>query len=75
LAVALISFFTALPVRASEKTGTLVLHNGNEITGEVKGLDQGQLTYSTDDLGILSVAWGSAERAKADPRADAFLSI
>ena len=59
LAVALISVFTALPVRASEKTDTLVLHNGNEITGEVKGLDHGQLKYSTDDLGILSVAWDS----------------
>jgi hypothetical protein len=33
------------------------MQNGNEITGEVKGLDQGQLTFKTDDLGTLSVTW------------------
>ena len=59
LAVALLAWVTASPVWAGEKTDTLVMQNGNEITGEVKGLDQGQLTYSTDDLGILSVNWDS----------------
>jgi len=49
----------ASPVWAGEKTDTLVLQNGNEITGEVKGLDQGQLTYKTNDLGTLSGAWDS----------------
>jgi hypothetical protein len=57
LAVALLLCGTASPVRAGEKTDTLVMQNGNEITGEVKGLDQGQLTFNTDDLGTLSVNW------------------
>lgn len=57
LAVALLLCGTASPVRAGEKTDTLVMQNGNEITGEVKGLDQGQLTFKTDDLGTLSVNW------------------
>jgi hypothetical protein len=57
LAVALFSCVTASPVSAGEKTDTLVMQNGNEITGEVKGLDQGQLTFKTDDLGTLSVNW------------------
>lgn len=59
LAVALLSCVSPSPVSAGEKTDTLVMQNGNEITGEVKGLDQGQLTYSTDDLGVLSVNWDS----------------
>jgi hypothetical protein len=33
------------------------MQNGNEITGEVKGVDQGQLTFKTDDLGTLSITW------------------
>jgi hypothetical protein len=56
LAVALLWCVAASPLRA-EKTDSLVMQNGNEITGEVKSLDQGQLKYSTDDLGILSVNW------------------
>ncbi len=56
LAVGLLWCVAASPLRA-EKTDSLVMQNGNEITGEVKSLDQGQLKYSTDDLGILSVNW------------------
>lgn len=39
------------------KTDVLVLRNGDRITGEVKGLDRGQLEYSTDDAGTIYVEW------------------
>jgi hypothetical protein len=41
----------------AQKTDRIVLQNGNEITGEVKKLEYGKLTYSTNDLGTLSVNW------------------
>jgi hypothetical protein len=39
------------------KTDTLVLKNGDRITGEVKGLMRGKLDYSTDDAGRLAIEW------------------
>ena len=54
------AFITCLLVSsvcAAENTSTLVMLNGNMITGWVKGLDQGKLSFGTDDLGTLSVNW------------------
>ena len=54
------TFITCLLVSsvfAAENTSTLVMSNGNVITGWVKGLDQGKLSFGTDDLGTLSVNW------------------
>jgi hypothetical protein len=56
-AAVLLLWSLASPGWAGDKTDTLVMLNGNQITGTVKGLDQGQLKYSTDDLGTLSVNW------------------
>lgn len=39
------------------KTDTVVLRNGDHITGEVKGLSRGKLDYSTDDAGRLAIEW------------------
>jgi hypothetical protein len=39
------------------KTDLVILHNGDRITGEVKGLSYGKLDYSTDDAGRLSIEW------------------
>ena len=41
----------------AEKTDVIMLKNGDKITGEIKTLDRGQLTYDTDDMGTLSVQW------------------
>lgn len=40
-----------------QKTDTLVLQNGDRITGEIKGLFRGKLDYNTDDAGRLSIEW------------------
>jgi hypothetical protein len=42
---------------AAQRTDVLTIENGDQITGEVKGLDRGVLTYKTDDAGTLSVKW------------------
>jgi len=51
----------SLPLRA-QKTDVVVLHNGDRITGEIKGLSRGQLDYSTDDAGRLSIKWEKIAR-------------
>jgi hypothetical protein len=51
----------AAPLRA-QKTDVLTLPNGDRITGEIKGVSAGKLTYSTDDAGTLSVEWVKVAR-------------
>lgn len=41
----------------AEKTDVVKLVNGNEITGELKSLDFGVLTYSTDSMGTVKIDW------------------
>lgn len=47
----------ATPLEARDKTDVVTLSNGDRITGEVKGLDRGQLEFSTDDAGTLYLEW------------------
>lgn len=42
---------------AAQKADTLVMRNGDVITGEVKDVSHGKLSYKTDDMGTLSVKW------------------
>lgn len=49
---------TLLPIVAmAAKTDTVLLVNGNAITGEIKSLDFGVLRYSTDSMGTVSIDW------------------
>jgi hypothetical protein len=41
----------------AEYTDTIVLKNGNTITGNVKGLAQGQLSFDTDAMGTVLIEW------------------
>jgi hypothetical protein len=49
-----------------QKTDVIRLSNGNEITGEVKKLEFGKLSYSTDDFGTVSVNWKKVVSIKSD---------
>jgi len=44
------------------KTDILILHNGDRITGEIKSLARGQLSYSTDNSQTLSIEWDKVAR-------------
>ncbi len=60
LAVSLISVFLALVpdiTLAHSKTDVITLVNGNDITGEIKHLLQGKLSFSTDSMGTVQVEW------------------
>ena len=48
------------------KTDIVVFHNGDRLTGEVKGLDRGELRLSTDAAGTVSIEW--ARLASVDSR-------
>ena len=49
----------ALDPRAAQaaKTDTVVLINGNSVTGEIKKLEFGSLRYSTDSMGTVVIDW------------------
>jgi hypothetical protein len=49
------------PVSA-QKTDVIVIENGDRITGEIRSVDRGKLTYKTDDMGTLSVKWDKVLR-------------
>jgi hypothetical protein len=55
LAACLLAF--APQAGGAVKTDIIVLTNGDRITGEIRGLSNGILTYKTDDMGTLSVEW------------------
>lgn len=47
---------------AAQKTDVVVLDNGDRLTGEIKQLSAGQLDYSTDDVGRISIEWDKIAR-------------
>ena len=52
------SLWMLVPLTAvAMKTDTVVLINGDSVTGEVKLLEFGALSYSTDSMGTVSIDW------------------
>ena len=58
--------FTVAPTPASaQRTDILVLYNGDHITGEIRSLHHGKLSYKTDDMGTLSIEWDEVARIRS----------
>src|ERR1700685_1376868 len=56
--VVVLTLFCTLPLFARPKTDVLVMKNGDRLTCEIKGLDEGVLYVSLDYiLGTSSVQW------------------
>lgn len=51
------SIAAAAPALARPKTDLIVLKSGDRFTGEIKGLDFGKLSLSTDSAGTISIEW------------------
>ena len=47
---------------AAQKLDTVVVINGDRVTGEIKKMERGRLDYSTDDMGRLSIKWDKVLR-------------
>ena len=45
------------PAAQADKTDVVRLINGDDVTGEVKSLEFGELRYSTDSMGTVSIEW------------------
>lgn len=54
------------PILAAPKTDIVMLANGDRITGEVKGLAHGQLSFKTDSAGTLSIEWAHIASVQSD---------
>ena len=52
------------PAAAAPKTDVVVLANGDRITGEIKGLEHGQLRLSTDNMGTIYIEWDKIARVR-----------
>jgi hypothetical protein len=57
LGFALIALSLAASPLHGQKTDVIILENGDNITGEIKELSRGRLSYSTDDMGTVSIEW------------------
>jgi hypothetical protein len=50
---------------AAPKTDVVVLRNGDRLTGEVREVDRGRLTFKTDDAGTLAIEWDKVKSLDA----------
>lgn len=55
--IAIVGLVIACASASAAKTDVVRLANGDAITGEVKSLDFGALSYSTDSMGTVSIDW------------------
>ena len=53
--VLLVTLWTTAALAA--RTDIVILINGNEVTGEVKSLEFGALSYGTDSMGTVTIDW------------------
>jgi hypothetical protein len=53
-------------VQAAPKTDILVFHNGDRLTGEVKSLERGKLSFKTDATGTISIEWDKVASVQTD---------
>lgn len=65
LSAALILFCLA-PAAQAAKTDVVRLINGDDVTGEIKSLEFGDLSYSTDSMGTVTVEWEEVVSLRSD---------
>jgi hypothetical protein len=65
IAAALILLHLPLAAQA-DKTDVATLLNGDDVTGEIKSLEFGELRYSTDSMGTVSIEWEEVVALRSD---------
>jgi hypothetical protein len=56
LMISILGIFS-LPAMAAPKTDIIVFKNGDKLTGEIKSLKRGRLSFNTDATGTISIEW------------------
>ena len=51
----LIIGFLSLSAQAAPKTDIIIFKNGDKLTGEIKSLKRGKLSFNTDATGTISI--------------------
>jgi Protein of unknown function, DUF481 len=59
---ALVASLLFVRAAASPKTDVVILDNGDNLTGEIKGMSRGKLDFKTDDVGRISIEWTKIAR-------------
>jgi len=54
------------PLAAAPKTDILIFQNGDRLTGEVKSLERGKLSFKTDATGTISIEWDKVASVQTD---------
>ena len=57
LLMTLILGIFSVPALAAPKTDIIVFKNGDKLTGEIKSLKRGRLSFNTDATGTISIEW------------------
>jgi hypothetical protein len=58
--------FCLTPAAHAAKTDVVGLINGDDVTGEIKSLEFGELRYSTDSMGTVSIEWEEVVSLQSD---------
>lgn len=66
MALVAIASLSSVQVAAAPKTDVVVFINGERLTGEVKGLERGILSYSTDFMGTISIEWDKVAQLRSN---------
>lgn len=59
-------FLFSAQLHSHAKVDSISLVNGNEITGEIKRLQRGQLSYGTDSMGTVAIEWEDVTAVASD---------
>ena len=51
---------------AADKTDVVTFVNGDRLTGEIKGLEQGRLSFKTDATGTIAIEWDKVATLQTD---------
>jgi len=65
---------SSAPLQAAPKTDVLVFNNGDRLTGEVKGLERGKLSFKTDATGTIEIEWDKVASVRSDQYLEVELS-
>ncbi len=65
-ALLLLVFATlSLPTFAAPKTDIVIFKNGDKLTGELKSLKRGRLSFNTDATGTISIEWAEIRQIES----------
>jgi hypothetical protein len=66
VALCFVQLLLLSPVSARPKTDVVILANGDQLTGEVKGLQSARLEFKTDTMETVYIKWEEVEQVSSE---------